>query len=190
MWSFMRRVKIPFSIFRRRSRASIVTVQLPFSLSIDHAPMWRDDVRLNKVFETLGKNFELHRLNQLNRQSRLMNFSVLFQCSIDTFDDNIFYPLVSWRFLIRCLPFLTVLMYAIVADDCFEYWTEERRDEVNKKRHDQKQLKLTPFAYWFLFTPSTFTFNVQVIHVLLHVYMDKKETLPSPDVIFFQASFL
>lgn len=132
--------------------------------------------------ETLTENFELHEV-EANELFFSFTFYSIFQCSIvvDATLKTFFF--FWWRFLIRCLPFLTVLMYAIVDDDCFEYWTEEKREEKNAmiKNNWSSLLRLL-----ISFHPSTFTV---MWFMCCYVYGQKRNfTIAGCD--FFRASFL
>lgn len=168
-----------------RSRASIITVQLPFLIVHKRRRSIMPDRdtkrRLMKFNGDVVEAIEL-----------LFSFSFheIFQLS---FGWNAFCFNLRWRFLIhRCrLPFLTVLMYAIADDDCYEYWAEEE-----KKLSDQKQLKLKARSgvldpWEVLSSKYTLQLRTPVVLISLRVsmclvYLDKKET-PHHRIWFFSS---
>lgn len=156
-------------------------------------------MRSNKVFE-LRLRWDIDRelwastleSTQSNRQSRLMNFFYNVQSTL----------LMTTFFILSSHELMTVLnSLSSISDGAYVcncwwwlFWILNRRE---KRRVEQE----TPWS-WNNWSSQHFIrllisfhsvhihiWNVQVIHVLLHVYMDKKETLPSPDVIFFKLHF-
>lgn len=113
-----------------------------------------------------------------------LRFYLIFPCSIvvDATLETFFFLMAVLNSLPSTLPLLTVLMYAIVHDDCFEYWTDE------KKLWSQSNNWSSPLRLLISLRPSTFNFSFMWL-TSCDVFGQKKK-LHHHRMWFCRASFL